>query len=104
MIAQKTCAGLEPRHRQRRIAQLRRQPLRRVLANPPAFEALLAAEQRAAEERPGAQHDGLAFDRGSVREPQPADPIAAQDQLRRLASNDIDLILLAQDALHRGLE
>jgi hypothetical protein len=43
--------GLEPRHRQSRPRAAGRQPLRRGLADPPALDPLLTAEQGAAQER-----------------------------------------------------
>ena len=93
--------GLQPRHRQSRLAQLGGKPCGRTLTHTPADEGLLSPEENAAKEGPGAQDRGLASDSRSVREFDASDPLAVQHQRRRFTLNHIERLFRRDLRTHR---
>ena len=97
-------AGLQPGHRQIGIAQLRREALRRSLADAPTGHPLFAAKQRAAKKGAGAQHHGAGAQRGAICQIDTHRPAPGHAQRGGLTLNQRQTPLPREDALHRRLE
>ena len=98
----RTC--LEPPHRKVGIAHLHRQTVRRALAYPPTFEALLAAKKDTAEKSPGAQNDGGRAKPLTTGEFETDNAPSFKAERRGLTRNQLQQRLRAHQALNRAMK